>query len=294
MSSPAGAPRLAALGRVSDYERTVRCRRSISSAGLPIALPPSRRTKRAACARRGSCPSTREASRSPGRPASCSARPRVREVRVRDERGRHTTARRDLLLLPDGGLLLDTPGMRELQLWDAEEGVARAFPDVEELASSCRYADCSHAGDAGCAVTSAVEQGDLAPERLDSYLRLAREMDRLRVLQDERARAERKAGTKAPSARSAPACAKRAAGTRVGLITGSRGRAQAGGTKTRTPGDRRRVHRRRGKSARVQGRGTVGAPDRRIGIRHRTSLAKMSRTRQSVQPAEPDRFFAGV
>ena len=82
--------------------------------------------------------------------------------------------------------------MRELHLWDAEEGVARAFPDVEELASSCRYADCSHAGDAGCAVTSAVEQGDLAPERLDSYLRLVQEMDRLRALQDERARAERK------------------------------------------------------------------------------------------------------
>ena len=167
MSSPAGAPRLAALGRVSDYERTVRCRHSISSAGLPIALPLVNRLLGA-------------------------EQQRVREVRVRDERGRHTTARRDLLLLPDGGVLLDTPGMRELQLWDAEEGVARAFPDVEELASSCRYADCSHAGDAGCAVTSAVEQGQLAPERLDSYLRLAREMDRLRALQDERGRAERK------------------------------------------------------------------------------------------------------
>jgi ribosome biogenesis GTPase len=116
----------------------------------------------------------------------------VREVRVRDERGRHTTARRDLLVVPGGGLLLDTPGMRELQLWDAEEGVARAFADVEALASSCRYADCSHAGDAGCAVAAAVERGELAPERLDSYLRLAREMDRLRALQDERARAERK------------------------------------------------------------------------------------------------------
>jgi len=92
--------------------------------------------------------------------------------------------------------------MRELHLWDAEEGVARAFPDVEELASSCRYADCSHAGDAGCAVTSAVEQGDLAPERLDSYLRLVQEMDRLRALQDERARAERKGRDK--SAQRAP------------------------------------------------------------------------------------------
>jgi ribosome biogenesis GTPase / thiamine phosphate phosphatase len=116
----------------------------------------------------------------------------VLPVLVRDERGRHATARRDLFLLPGGGLLLDTPGMRELQLWDAEEGVARAFADIEALAASCRYADCSHAGDAGCAVAAAVEQGDLAPERLDSYLRLGREMDRLRALQDERARAERK------------------------------------------------------------------------------------------------------
>src|SRR5438067_8391703 len=84
---------------------------------------------------------------------------RVREVRVRDERGRHTTARRDLLMVPDGGLLLDSPGMRELQLWGAEEGVARAFADIEALAPSCRYADCSHADDAACAVASAVDRG---------------------------------------------------------------------------------------------------------------------------------------
>jgi ribosome biogenesis GTPase len=120
----------------------------------------------------------------------------VREVRVRDERGRHATARRDLLPLPRGGVLLDSPGMRELALWDAEEGISRAFADIAALAGSCRFRDCRHAGDAGCAVMAAVDAGELAEERLESYLRLAREMEHLRALQDERARTARKSRDK--------------------------------------------------------------------------------------------------
>ena len=111
-------------------------------------------------------------------------------VRADDSRGRHVTTRRELVPLPDGGLLLDTPGMRELQLWGDDGGLAGAFPDVAALAADCRFRDCAHADEPGCAVRAAVERGALEPARLESWHKLGRELRRLEARQDARARAE--------------------------------------------------------------------------------------------------------
>ena len=103
------------------------------------------------------------------------SRQSVREIRPADDRGRHSTTSRQLFQLPDGGVLIDTPGMRELTMWDAEGGLEHAFADVEELAQECRFRDCAHASEPGCAVTRAIEGGSLDPARLESYQRLQRE-----------------------------------------------------------------------------------------------------------------------
>jgi ribosome biogenesis GTPase len=96
-------------------------------------------------------------------------------VRGHDGRGRHTTTRRELFRLPGGALLIDTPGMRELGLWDAGEGVAGAFAEVEDLVRGCRFSDCRHDGEPGCAVRAALDGGALDPERWRAYRKLARE-----------------------------------------------------------------------------------------------------------------------
>lgn len=98
------------------------------------------------------------------------------EIREDDARGRHTTTHRELVLLPSGGLILDTPGMRELGLWDAEAGVATAFEDVEALAGECRFSDCSHEGEPGCAIRAAIATGELSTERLAAYRKLQAEL----------------------------------------------------------------------------------------------------------------------
>jgi ribosome biogenesis GTPase len=108
-------------------------------------------------------------------------------VREADSKGRHTTTHRELVPVPGGGLLLDTPGMRELQLWDVGEAVRETFEDVEELAASCHFSDCAHRDEPRCAVKAAVAEGTLAPERLDSYLKLQDELAFLERQQDERA-----------------------------------------------------------------------------------------------------------
>jgi len=97
------------------------------------------------------------------------------ETRKSDERGRHTTTHRQLFILPGGGILLDTPGMREMQFWDAEQGLAKTFDDIEALAPSCRFKDCAHGSEPGCAVKAAVEAGTVAAERLASWAKLKRE-----------------------------------------------------------------------------------------------------------------------
>ncbi|WP_334162015.1 ribosome small subunit-dependent GTPase A [Phenylobacterium sp.] len=108
-------------------------------------------------------------------------------------RGRHTTTHRELVRLPSGGLILDTPGMRELGLWDAEAGLSATFADVEGLAAGCRFSDCRHEAEPGCAVQAAVATGALDPERLRSWRKLQRELAYERRREDPLAReAERK------------------------------------------------------------------------------------------------------
>ena len=102
-------------------------------------------------------------------------RQRTRAVRTRDGRGRHTTTQRELILIPGHGMLIDTPGMRELQLWDEVTAIDDAFDDVRNLAVECRFRDCAHNKEPGCAVRSAVETGHLKLARLNSYLQLQRE-----------------------------------------------------------------------------------------------------------------------
>jgi len=100
----------------------------------------------------------------------------VREVREDDQRGRHTTSARELFRLPGGALLIDTPGMRSIGLWEAGEGLETAFGDVEALAASCRFSDCRHEVEPGCAVRAAVASGELGEDRLESRRKLMREM----------------------------------------------------------------------------------------------------------------------
>jgi ribosome biogenesis GTPase len=97
------------------------------------------------------------------------------EVRVSDRKGRHTTTRRELFRIPGGALLLDTPGMRELRIGVLDEGLKEAFSDIEELAQNCRFRDCRHAGEPGCAVFDAVDQGNLDSGRLASFRKLQAE-----------------------------------------------------------------------------------------------------------------------
>ena len=116
----------------------------------------------------------------------------TRDVRVYDSRGRHTTTARQLIALGDEGMLIDTPGMRELQLWDASVSLEEAFPDIEALAASCRFRDCRHAQEPGCAVRAAVESGDLPEGRYESYQKLVSEREYQRRQVDERALLEHK------------------------------------------------------------------------------------------------------
>jgi ribosome biogenesis GTPase len=104
---------------------------------------------------------------------------KVQGIRENDARGRHTTTHRELFLLDNGALIMDTPGMRELQLWDAQEGWQHAFADIEQLAENCRYRDCRHEVDQGCAVIDAVNTGELDPKRLANYRKTARELAHL-------------------------------------------------------------------------------------------------------------------
>ena len=117
---------------------------------------------------------------------------RTREVRAADSKGRHTTMHRELVVLPSGGLIIDTPGMRELQLWDVGDAVRETFDDIEALAAGCHFTDCRHRDEPRCAVKAASADGRLAPGRLESYLRLQGELAALARQQDERVQLEGK------------------------------------------------------------------------------------------------------
>ena len=109
----------------------------------------------------------------------------VREIRD-DGKGRHTTSHRQLVALPAGGLIIDTPGMRELQLWETEEGIDQTFEDIADIATGCRFRDCAHESEPGCAVLRAIEAGELAQNRLHSYRKLLRELSALERKRDKR------------------------------------------------------------------------------------------------------------
>ena len=113
-------------------------------------------------------------------------------VRASDSRGRHTTRHRQLIVLPGRGLLIDTPGMRELQLWDVAEASKETFEDIEALAASCHFTDCRHTDEPRCAVKAAVAEGQLAAARLASYVKLQDELRDLDARRDVRSRIEEK------------------------------------------------------------------------------------------------------
>jgi ribosome biogenesis GTPase len=117
---------------------------------------------------------------------------KISEVRESDSRGRHTTSHRQLVVLPGGALVIDTPGMREIQLWDADEGISEVFQDIEALAPGCRFRDCQHRAEPGCAVRAAIDAGELEAGRLENYLKLQDERRSLEARVDERAQQEAK------------------------------------------------------------------------------------------------------
>ena len=111
---------------------------------------------------------------------------KVKDIREDDAHGRHTTTGRRIFVLASGALLIDTPGMRELQLWDESgAGLSQTFEDIEALMDACRFGDCGHAGEPGCALSEAIASGALSPERYESYLKLARELEFLKRKKDK-------------------------------------------------------------------------------------------------------------
>ncbi|MFT8321254.1 MAG: ribosome small subunit-dependent GTPase A [Bacillus sp. (in: firmicutes)] len=115
----------------------------------------------------------------------------VQDIRS-DDKGKHTTTHREMILLQNGCILIDTPGMRELQLWNSESGLSDSFSDIESLAANCKFRDCTHTGEKGCAVAIAMENGDLLKERLISYQKLLKELAFLERKQSKKAQSEEK------------------------------------------------------------------------------------------------------
>ncbi|MDZ4713575.1 MAG: ribosome small subunit-dependent GTPase A [bacterium] len=100
----------------------------------------------------------------------------VSEISLYKDKGRHTTTHRELILLPEGGIIIDTPGMRELQLWEGGDGASETFKDVEKYLGQCRFSDCKHETEPGCAIKEAIANGEFDQNRFDSYLKLQREI----------------------------------------------------------------------------------------------------------------------
>jgi ribosome biogenesis GTPase len=121
---------------------------------------------------------------------------RTQEVRVGDDRGKHTTTHRELIQLPGGGLIMDTPGMRELQLLVSERGIRETFDDIAEIASRCRFGDCRHADEPDCAIREALADQSLDAERYANYRKMEAEMRQVAIKQDERAAREEKTRVK--------------------------------------------------------------------------------------------------
>ncbi len=111
----------------------------------------------------------------------------VQSVRSDDNRGRHTTTHRELIILPSGGLLIDTPGMREIQMWSANEGLQETFADITSIVTLCRFRDCQHQNEPGCAVQQAIHDGQLDARRFRNYQKLQQELHYLNRKKDQKA-----------------------------------------------------------------------------------------------------------
>jgi len=111
---------------------------------------------------------------------------KVGGVREYDNKGKHTTTHRQLIVLPDGGMVIDTPGLRQLAIWSDDEGLEHVFGDIEALSRQCRFSDCRHQSEPGCAVREALENGDLDPGRYESYQKLQKELLHLKRRQNKR------------------------------------------------------------------------------------------------------------
>jgi len=120
-------------------------------------------------------------------------RVKVGEVRKQDGRGMHTTSHRELFLLPDGGTIIDTPGIREIQLWADEDALLNSFPDIEQLIYECRFSNCTHISEPGCAIRNAIGEGTLDANRFESYSKLVKEIHHLEISQSNKTRLEEKA-----------------------------------------------------------------------------------------------------
>lgn len=112
--------------------------------------------------------------------------------RSKDSKGRHTTTRRELLVLPQGGILIDTPGMRELQLWGEAAQLSSSFEELEALMNECRFSNCTHSGEADCAVAKALESGEISEEQWQNYQKMKRELDYLATKTDVQAMLDKK------------------------------------------------------------------------------------------------------
>ena len=97
------------------------------------------------------------------------------DIRENDSRGRHTTTSRNLIMLPNGAMIIDTPGMRELGMWDAEDGISKTFQDIEQYIGMCKFSNCTHTVEQGCKILEAIENGELQKERFEQYLKLQKE-----------------------------------------------------------------------------------------------------------------------
>ncbi|TYP71300.1 ribosome small subunit-dependent GTPase A [Paenibacillus methanolicus] len=127
-------------------------------------------------------------------------RMRVQGIRESDARGRHTTTHRELFPIPGGAVMMDTPGMRELALWEAEDGLQEAFADIEALAADCRFRDCRHEGESGCAVRQAADEGALDAKRLASYRKTSRELAHLARKENSASKRQQKTASKRAAA----------------------------------------------------------------------------------------------
>lgn len=116
----------------------------------------------------------------------------VRETSSYKDKGRHTTSHRELLILPEGGMIIDTPGMRELQLWEGSEGVSETFADIEKYLGQCKFSDCKHESEPGCAIRKAMDAGELDEDRYRSYQKLQREINWFENRKDKKAMMEQK------------------------------------------------------------------------------------------------------